>query len=152
MSDAEKPKGHSAHTAPAALPEVVCRPHHTSDSVNHHRTFEVLTVEPVQSRASRVIGRMKRKHSLSPTHSRRGAICISAARMRLDHSQLMALLAGLDWKKIRAAKVRRPLVAAETACDMMYHAAVAVGKAPVFVLYCLPWVCLFPIFPTTAMR
>jgi transposase len=34
---------------------------------------------------------------------------ISAARMRLDHSQLMALLAGLDWKKIRPAKVRRPL-------------------------------------------
>ncbi len=26
---------------------------------------------------------------------------ISAARIRLDHSQLMALLAGLDWKKIR---------------------------------------------------
>src|ERR1700741_5037386 len=34
---------------------------------------------------------------------------ISAARIRLDHAQLMALLAGLDWKKIRPAKVRRPL-------------------------------------------
>ncbi|WP_352659192.1 IS66 family insertion sequence element accessory protein TnpB [Mesorhizobium sp. M0317] len=34
---------------------------------------------------------------------------ISAARMRLDHAQLMALLAGLDWKKIRPATVRRPL-------------------------------------------
>ncbi|UVK49128.1 IS66 family insertion sequence element accessory protein TnpB (plasmid) [Mesorhizobium sp. AR07] len=34
---------------------------------------------------------------------------ISAARMRLDHAQLMALLAGLDWKKIRPARVRRPL-------------------------------------------
>ncbi|MDE3832193.1 IS66 family insertion sequence element accessory protein TnpB [Sinorhizobium meliloti] len=35
---------------------------------------------------------------------------ISAARIRLDHSQLMALLAGLDWKKIRPTKVRRPLL------------------------------------------
>ncbi|MBB4577659.1 IS66 family insertion sequence element accessory protein TnpB [Rhizobium lentis] len=35
---------------------------------------------------------------------------ISAARMRLDHSQLMALLAGIDWKKIRPAKIRRPLL------------------------------------------
>ena len=35
---------------------------------------------------------------------------ISAARVRLDHSQLMALLAGMDWKKIRPAKVRRPLL------------------------------------------
>ncbi|MGY5794989.1 IS66 family insertion sequence element accessory protein TnpB len=35
---------------------------------------------------------------------------ISAARIRLDHSQLMALLAGMDWKKIRPAKVRRPLL------------------------------------------
>lgn len=34
---------------------------------------------------------------------------ISAARMRLDHAQLMALLAGLDWKKIRPARIRRPL-------------------------------------------
>ena len=35
---------------------------------------------------------------------------ISAARIRLDHSQLMALLAGMDWKKIRPMKVRRPLL------------------------------------------
>lgn len=35
---------------------------------------------------------------------------ISAARVRLDHSQLMALLAGMDWRKIRPAKVRRPLL------------------------------------------
>ncbi|MBP1848518.1 transposase [Rhizobium petrolearium] len=35
---------------------------------------------------------------------------ISAARIRLDHSQLMALLAGMDWKKIRPNKVRRPLL------------------------------------------
>ena len=35
---------------------------------------------------------------------------ISAARIRLDHSQLMALLAGMDWKKIRPTKVRRPLL------------------------------------------
>ena len=35
---------------------------------------------------------------------------ISAARVRLDHSQLMALLAGMDWKKIRPAKVRRALL------------------------------------------
>jgi len=35
---------------------------------------------------------------------------ISAAPVRLDHSQLMALLAGMDWKKIRPAKVRRPLL------------------------------------------
>ena len=35
---------------------------------------------------------------------------ISAARIRLDHSQLMALLAGLDWKKIRPTNVRRPLL------------------------------------------
>lgn len=35
---------------------------------------------------------------------------ISVARIRLDHSQLMALLAGLDWKKIRPTKVRRPLL------------------------------------------
>jgi len=35
---------------------------------------------------------------------------ISAARVRLDHSQLMALPAGMDWKKIRPAKVRRPLL------------------------------------------
>ena len=34
---------------------------------------------------------------------------ISAARIRLDHAQLMALLAGMDWKKIRPAQVRRPL-------------------------------------------
>ncbi|MEF0941649.1 IS66 family insertion sequence element accessory protein TnpB [Rhizobium sp. BR 362] len=33
----------------------------------------------------------------------------SAACVRLDHAQLMALLAGMDWKKIRPAKVRRPL-------------------------------------------
>jgi transposase len=33
----------------------------------------------------------------------------SGARIRLDHAQLMALLAGMDWKKIRPAQVRRPL-------------------------------------------
>jgi transposase len=33
----------------------------------------------------------------------------AAARIRLDHAQLMALLAGLDWKKIRPATIRRPL-------------------------------------------
>lgn len=38
------------------------------------------------------------------------------------------------------------------ACDMMNHVAVTVGKTAVFVLYCLPWFCLFPIFPTTSMR
>ena len=35
---------------------------------------------------------------------------MSAARVRLDHAQLMALLAGMDWKKIRASRVRRPLL------------------------------------------
>lgn len=33
----------------------------------------------------------------------------TAARIRLDHAQLMALLAGMDWKKIRPATIRRPL-------------------------------------------
>lgn len=33
----------------------------------------------------------------------------TAARIRLDHAQLMALLAGMDWKKIRSNKVRRPV-------------------------------------------
>lgn len=33
----------------------------------------------------------------------------TAARIRLDHAQLMALLAGLDWKKIRQAAIRRPV-------------------------------------------
>ncbi|WP_318246625.1 IS66 family insertion sequence element accessory protein TnpB (plasmid) [Rhizobium sp. T1470] len=33
----------------------------------------------------------------------------SATRIRLDHAQLMALLAGMDWKRIRPAQVRRPL-------------------------------------------
>ncbi|MCZ3376258.1 IS66 family insertion sequence element accessory protein TnpB [Rhizobium sp. AG207R] len=32
----------------------------------------------------------------------------ATARIRLDHAQLMALLAGLDWKKIRPATNRRP--------------------------------------------
>jgi len=35
---------------------------------------------------------------------------LSAARIRLDYSQLMALLAGMDWKKIRPNKVRRPVL------------------------------------------
>jgi transposase len=33
----------------------------------------------------------------------------SSARIRLDHAQLMALLAGMDWKKIHPVQVRRPL-------------------------------------------
>jgi transposase len=35
---------------------------------------------------------------------------LSVARIRLDHSQLMALLAGMDWKKIRPNRTRRPLL------------------------------------------
>jgi transposase len=112
-----------------------------SDSVNHHRTFEVLTAEPVRSRrkprlrsdedkARLVAGAFSpggnvsataRSEGLDPSQLyawRRKALkeqsfCwpgISAARMRLDQSQLMALLAGMDWKKIRPTKVRRPLL------------------------------------------
>ncbi|WP_428839579.1 IS66 family insertion sequence element accessory protein TnpB [Brucella oryzae] len=44
---------------------------------------------------------------------RMAAFCwpgLSTARIRLDHSQLMALLAGMDWKKIRPNRIRRPLL------------------------------------------
>lgn len=34
---------------------------------------------------------------------------MSAARIRLDHSQLMALLAGMDWRRVRPMRVRRPV-------------------------------------------
>jgi transposase len=33
----------------------------------------------------------------------------TATRIRLDHAQLMALLARMDWRKIRSATARRPL-------------------------------------------
>ncbi|CAH1696407.1 hypothetical protein CHELA1G11_40039 [Hyphomicrobiales bacterium] len=33
---------------------------------------------------------------------------VSASRVRLNHAQLLALVDGTDWKKVRAASVRRP--------------------------------------------
>jgi transposase len=36
---------------------------------------------------------------------------ISASRMRLNHAQLMALIDGLDWKKVRPLQVKRPVSA-----------------------------------------
>ncbi|MFK4826206.1 IS66 family insertion sequence element accessory protein TnpB [Paenochrobactrum sp. BZR 588] len=35
---------------------------------------------------------------------------LSTARIRLNHSQLMALLAGMDWKKILPNKIKRPVL------------------------------------------
>ena len=64
---------------------------------------------------------------------------ISAARMRLDHAQLMALLAGLDWKKIRPARMQATAFdGLKSACGKMNHAAVKLGKAADFVLYVPP--------------
>ncbi|MDE3795732.1 hypothetical protein I7G59_00065 [Sinorhizobium meliloti] len=51
-----------------------------------------------------------RLNELGEHRSYHGMERTQAARIRLDHSQLMALLAGLDWKKIRPTKVRRPLL------------------------------------------
>ena len=33
---------------------------------------------------------------------------VSASRVRLNHAQLLALVDGMDWKKVRSASVRRP--------------------------------------------
>ena len=33
---------------------------------------------------------------------------VSASRVRLNHAQLLALVDGMDWKRVRSASVRRP--------------------------------------------
>jgi len=73
---------------------------------------------------------------------------VSSARMRLDRSQLMALLAGLDWKKIWPAIVD----GLNSACGKMNHPAALIGKPAVFMLYSLPWICTPPTCQTTSTR
>jgi len=58
-----------------------------SESVNHHRTFEVLTAG---LGASRVIGRMKRRHGLSRRRSHRGPMRRRLRVLRDWPSQLYA--------------------------------------------------------------
>ena len=36
---------------------------------------------------------------------------VSASRVRLNHAQLLALVDGMDWKKVRPSSVKRPLSA-----------------------------------------
>ncbi len=62
------------------------------------------TVETVFASSGRMaaVSASTRKRSRNRAFADRG---ISAARIRLDHSQLMAL-----WKKIRPVHVRRPLL------------------------------------------
>jgi len=33
---------------------------------------------------------------------------VSSSRVRLNHAQLLALVDGMDWKRVRSASVRRP--------------------------------------------
>jgi transposase len=44
--------------------------------------------------------RLERSHFCWPS--------LGAAEIRLSHAQLMALVEGLDWKRVRAVEVRAP--------------------------------------------
>ncbi|WP_234717129.1 IS66 family insertion sequence element accessory protein TnpB [Ensifer adhaerens] len=61
----------------------------------------------------------------------------TAARIRLDHAQLMALLAGMDWKKIRPAAIRRPLSTGWIPPRNPTHVTVNARKRSQFVIYFL---------------